>query len=267
MGAMTTPPGTDLPALDGVTNFRELGGHKTRDGRLVRPRSLFRSSHWGRASDADVAILREYGVGLVLDFRSEHDIAQEGADRLPEGTRVVTLATEDPAAGTDLRAMLQKGDRDEIFAFFGDGGSEAYMTAGAARLVTERTEPFSRFLAALAEPDPPPALFHCSAGKDRAGWAASALLLALGVDESDACDHYLVSNHTYDVDKQHGGSSWVDEDLVELLQPLTKVKAEYFEASVASAKKAFGSLDGYFGKGLGLSDAQREQLRKNWLEG
>ena len=258
----------DLPLLERVTNFRELGGIETPDGRRVARKRLFRSSHWGSASDTDLEALASYGVGLVIDFRSENDIAQEGADRLPSGTRHVHLATSDPARATDIRTLIQQGDVDTIRETFGGDGAYRYMRQGAERMVTERAEVFAGFLSTLAEPGAPPALFHCSAGKDRAGWAASSLLLALGVDEAAVAEHYLLSNQYYQPSRQ-GGESWdspLPEEVRALLRPLVEVKPEYVEASIATAKREWGSLDAYFADGLGLSDGQRQQLRDNWLE-
>lgn len=256
----------DLPLLQNVTNFRELGGHETSDGRRVKKRHLFRSSHWGRASDDDVSLLQSYGVGLVIDFRSEDDIVLEGADRLPPGTRRVSVATVDPSAGTDVRSLIKEGKLDEIRREFGNGGAHRYMLRGAERLVTHRSETFGRFLRCLCEPDFSPTLFHCSAGKDRAGWGASLTLLALGVDEVSVVDHYLLSNTMFKPDKQHGWATPLDAEISALLSPMVGVQADYAEASIAAAKREWGGMDEYIRDGLGISDAQRSQLQENWLE-
>ena len=257
----------ELPELEGVTNFRELGGLPTHDGRHVRPRALFRSGHWGFASDGDVEHLSRLGVGVVLDFRTERDIELEGADRLAPGIEHVPLPTGDPAAGTDIRSLILEGDMDTLRESFGEGRAEQYMLRGATSMVTERPESFANFLRRLAQPDCPPALFHCSAGKDRAGWAASSLLLALGVEQQHVVDHYLISNETFDPNKQK--NAWVEQnsELAELLAPLVKVRPEYVEASIEAACKQFGSLDGYFHQGLGLTPKERQQLQMNWLSG
>jgi protein-tyrosine phosphatase len=250
----------DLPLLQNVTNFRDLGGHESANGGRVKKHRLFRSSHWGRASD------ERYGVGLVVDFRSADDIALEGPDRLPAGTRYVSVATSDPASGTDIRTLLKEGKLDEIRREFGDGGARRYMRLGAEGFVTERTDTFSLFLKTLCEPDLPALLFHCSAGKDRAGWAASLTLLALGVDESSVVEHYLLSNSMFNPGKQSGWHTPVDAEINEMLAPMTGVEPEYVEASIAAAKRGWGSVDGYIRDGLGVSDAELAQLHANWLE-
>ena len=256
---------SELPALDGVTNFRELGGLPTTDGRRVRPGALFRSGHWGRASDADLEELERRGVGLVLDFRTEQDVAHEGADRLPVGVECVVLPTGDPAAANDTRTLIMGGNLDTLREHFGDGRAVEYMTRAAAALVTDRGDSYSTFLKRLAQPRCPPALFHCSAGKDRAGWAASSLLLALGVEEEAVIAHYLVSNETFDVGKQNLGFPQLGAELSALLMPLTKVREEYVRASIDAASECWGGLEGYFHEGLGLSAEELEQLKRNWL--
>jgi len=255
-----------LPELDGVTNFRELGGLPTRKGRRVRSRALFRSSHWGRASDADLECLAELGVGVVLDFRTGRDIELEGADRLSPGIERVALPTGDPAGTTDIRTLILEGSLGTLREHFGDGRAEQAMVRGAAALARDHNESFGSFLLRLAEPGCPPALFHCSAGKDRAGWAASCLLLALDVEPRHVIEHYLLSNQTYDPGKQSGSWTQTDPEVTELLAPLAKVRTEYVQASIDAACDRWGSLDGYLREGLRLDDERREQLRRNWLE-
>ena len=70
------PPFRDPPALvfDRIANFRDLGGHTTRDGARVRSGRLFRSGHLAHASDADVMRLAGLGLRRVFDFRTLADI-------------------------------------------------------------------------------------------------------------------------------------------------------------------------------------------------
>ena len=254
-----------LPGLDGVTNFRELGGLPTRDGRRVRAGVVFRSGHWGRASASDQGELQRLGVRLVFDFRTDADLAHEGADQLPTGVHCIRLPTGDPAAADDARSLILSGDLDALRAHFGDGRAEQYMTRAAAELVTDRCEIYAVFLRRLAEPGCPPVLFHCSAGKDRAGWAASCLLLALGVAEEDVIGHYLVSNQAYDAGQQNAGLLQVDAEFLELIAPLTRVREEYVRGSLDATVQRWGGLEGYLEDGLGLRAEQRELLKQNWL--
>ena len=162
----------------------------------------------------------------------------------------------DPVAGDDIRSMIESSGPNALEDLFGSGRAEAMMERSAAGLVRERRRPYAGFLAALAEPDAVPALFHCSAGKDRAGWAASIVLLALGVDEGEVVEQIL--------DRTRRSS---DRELwSELLRPVIEVRLSYVEASFEAVHTEWGGIEGYLREGLGIADAQREQLRENLLE-
>jgi protein-tyrosine phosphatase len=248
-----------------VANFRDLGGHTTRDGRRVRSGQIFRSGHLAHASDADLAELAELGIRTVFDFRSAGDLEIDGHDRLPEGAAHVSLPMPDPAVGDDLRAKLRESGPEEMEAVFGNGGAEAMMKKSAAGLVRERVEPYAEFVRRLAAPETLPALFHCSAGKDRAGWAGSVVLMTLGVDEEQVIEQYLLSNREIEkilarLETQH------DADWGDLLRPLIEVRREYILSSFEAMHAEWGTFDRYLHDGLGLPEPDRAALREALLE-
>ncbi|MGE4608202.1 MAG: tyrosine-protein phosphatase, partial [Myxococcota bacterium] len=108
-------------SFERIANFRDLGGHTTRDGARVRRDRLFRSGHLGHASDADIEQLAALGIQRVFDFRTMADIDSDGADRLPDGVRHHRLPMPDPAAADDLRSIIQGTEPDEMEALFGNG--------------------------------------------------------------------------------------------------------------------------------------------------
>ena len=67
----------DAPArhfnLAGASNFRDLGGYGTRDGRAVRWRQIFRSNHLGQLTKADIEVLRPLGLRSAFDFRGTEE--------------------------------------------------------------------------------------------------------------------------------------------------------------------------------------------------
>lgn len=249
-----------------VFNFRDLGGHTTTDGRRVAKGRLLRSGHLGQASESDLAILSGYGLRRIFDFRTASDIEAEGADRLPPGAESVRLPMPDPARGGDIRKLMQENSPERIPEIFGNGRAEAMMRESAAGLVRERREPYSLFLKALARHDAFPALFHCSAGKDRAGWAGSVVLLTLGVPEDEVVEQYLLSNRAaqaiIDRNRVPGREHWGSG----VLAPLIGVRAEYIEASFEAVRQEWGDFDGYLRDGLRITDAEREAIRSHLLE-
>ena len=67
----TNPLPTDhLPyvvALEGGSNFRDLGGYRTAEGRTIAQGKVFRSAHLGTLTDRDRAALGRLGVRTVVD--------------------------------------------------------------------------------------------------------------------------------------------------------------------------------------------------------
>jgi protein-tyrosine phosphatase len=120
-------------------------------------------------------------------------------------------------------------------------------------------------LSELSKGGSQPALFHCSAGKDRAGWAGSVVLLALGVEEDQVVEQYLLSNQNIEAIRrrfeQPGQRSWVG-----LMAPFMEVRREYIAASFTAMHAEWGSFDRYLHEGLGITQEQRSALRESLLE-
>jgi protein-tyrosine phosphatase len=181
--------------LRSIVNFRDIGGHRTRSGRSVRRGCVYRSGHLAQASEGDLERLRGAGIRCVIDFRTTGDMAGDGGARLPGGARRVHLPMGDPSrAATEIRTLLFDGDRVTMEAQLGDGGAEQMMLDAARALVLERTREYGEMVRTLAAEDALPAIVHCSAGKDRTGWAASLLLLMLDVPEEAIVAHYAESD-------------------------------------------------------------------------
>ena len=253
--------------LESVGNFRDLGGAATTDGRTVRTGRIFRSGHLAQATDADLDALTQLGLRVVVDFRGPTDIAHEGDDRLPAGAERMSLPMFDAATTEDVRNLFSQGDPVAIAERFGEGRAFEAMKDLGTKLVTlpERCEQFGQMVRRLAQPDGTPALIHCSAGKDRTGWAASLVLLTLGVDEGEVIAHYLESN------ARLGYRSTVAQRLEgtgidpEILMSFITVHEDYVRASLAALDEVWGGIDGYLHKGLCLDDDVIDAFRASML--
>jgi protein-tyrosine phosphatase len=111
-----------------------------------------------------------------------------------------------------------------------------------------------------------PVLFHCTAGKDRAGMFAAALLTVLGVPKDIVIADYLLSNDYYGTEerlaqlaKQYGLS-------LGATRALFGVERSYLEASFDAIDREYGSFDQYRRKALGLSDERLALLKARLLE-
>lgn len=118
----------------------------------------------------------------------------------------------------------------------------------------------------LAEPGKLPAVFHCTTGKDRTGWAAAALLTLLGVPRQTVMADYMRTNQytlpqfqrAIDAFAAAGGDR-------SIALAIFGVKPEYLQASFDQMDKQYGSIEKYFSEGLGIGPAQQETLRKMYI--
>ena len=249
-----------------MVNFRDVGGHPTRDGRRVRRGVVYRSGHLGHLSDDDAARLESVPVRSVIDFRTNLDIDGDGGTgRLPSAKRV-HLPMGDPATGDDLRALLMSGDRETLAQHLGDGQAEAMMTRAARALVLEQREGYAGMLRHLAGPEATPAIVHCSAGKDRTGWAASLLLLIAGVAEDLVLAHYTASDEHRAEENERVLRRVPPGVDPEWIRPFLECRPAYARASIEALVDEWGDIETYVTVGLAVSEGELDRLRERLVE-
>jgi len=118
------------------------------------------------------------------------------------------------------------------------------------------------FFTTIAQPDRRPALFHCTTGKDRTGWAAAATLLLLGVAEDDVLHDYELTNRDlFPAMKpmlEHFRAAGGDPNL---LEPVLGADPDYLRSALDEMRQKFGSIEVYFSKGLGIDSHGQQTLR------
>ncbi|MGW0122483.1 tyrosine-protein phosphatase [Streptomyces sp. NPDC003327] len=255
-----------IPAAS-VANLRDLGGLPLGRGRSVRAGLVLRSAQLDRLDPAEPAVAA-LGVRTVVDFRTEAERA-ERPDRLPPGARLRVadvladyLATSGlPPAGR-LKTLLT----DPALAQEHLGGGRArkafartyraFVTSDSAR------DSYRALLQELGTPGAGPLLFHCTAGKDRTGWAAVVVLSLLGADEETVRAEYLSVNTAVrqafapmiEGFTAQGGDP-------ELALQLIGVLPEYLDAGLDEVAVRHGSMEAYVRDGLGVPDEVTELVR------
>jgi protein-tyrosine phosphatase len=237
--------------LAGASNFRDLGGYPGTGGRIVRWRQIFRSNHLGHLTEADVEVLRPLGLKSAFDFRGAEErvaatcgLAEIAVHSLPIEPTVVAA----------LRARLAEG-----FALSSTDALDV-MRDSYRNYVRYNTPSFRAFFAHLLE-DRAPLVIHCTAGKDRTGFACALILHALGVADEVIAEDYLLTNRFYRRDA--GASSDLPDDVK---QVLGSVEGSFLAAAFEAINADYGDLEGYFSDGLGLGAGERVALQARYLE-
>ncbi|MCA6121508.1 tyrosine-protein phosphatase [Bradyrhizobium sp. WSM 1704] len=236
--------------LAGASNFRDLGGYRTQDGRTVRWRQIFRSNHLAHLTEQDVAVVRALGIKSAFDFRG---VAERAEALCGMSDVTVHSLPVEPTVVAALRAIaatrdLSKDDAVEV------------MRDSYRGYVRDNTERYRTLFAHLLE-DRAPLVIHCTAGKDRTGFACALILHALGVPTEVIAEDYMLTNQFYKRDPAHS------TDLPdEVKQVLGTVQAAFLNAAFEAIDAEYGSLDRYFRDGLGLGPAERKAFEGRYLQ-
>ncbi len=245
------PLPTHTLALQGASNFRDLGGYLSVDGRRVRRGRVYRSDHLARLTAADQHVLQALSVSCSIDFRGVSEAATS-AYAIP-GVDVLALPIE-PTVVQNVRAMLDRGHVPDV------AETVALMCDTYRGFVQHCGPMYGRFLRQLLQ-QPAATVFHCTAGKDRTGFAAALLLSVLGVPRTTIMDDYLLSNTLYRRDPQlvaHGPAHVVDV--------LWQVQPAFLQAALDCMEHDYGGLAHYLTTVAEIDHATQQQLRDALLE-
>jgi protein-tyrosine phosphatase len=254
--------------LEGGPNFRDLGGYVTEDGRRVRWGQVFRSGALVDLTPADLETVDRLGISLVCDLRSDSEVEAEPDPDI--GAEALRLAVTDES--TDVQAIT-----DAVLAGDLDSISPDLLLEGMPVIATEFPESWSSLIERLSDEASRPTNVHCTAGKDRAGWASALVLRALGVPEETVMEDYLLSNDLLaesnaatiaQVRTIVAGVQGVPEDQVDMsnLEALLDVRPEYLQAAFDAVDEQYGDFETYLTDGLGLSEETLTAFRDGLLE-
>ena len=234
-------------------NLRDIGGYRTADGQWVRMGVVYRSQALA-LSPADVAAVDKLGITADYDLRTAEEIAAS-PDVVPAGA---TYANLNVMADISLAPTLTS-----------PASAEQYMEEIEQDFVTNPTAQaaFGTLLTDIANSNGA-VLYHCTAGKDRTGWATAVLLTLLGVPQATVVQDYLLSN-TYYFDSPAVQAELKAMPAAEsaVYAPLLEVQASYLQAGFAQVTASYGSMYGYAVHGLGLSPQTIAKLRHKLLVG
>lgn len=257
-------PGQSI-GIASVPNLRDLGGYQTRDKSIVIKGLVYRSDQLTKISPADMKKFVRLNLKNIYDLRTKEE-REIRPDELPPNVKYswLDVLADSPQAGPAVLEKLIKNPK-EANATLGGGKIEnlfqnsyrQFITLPSAKLA------YHKLFLAFTDRKNLPALFHCTTGKDRTGWAAAALLSLLGVPKDVIMQDYLRSNEyilpaykkEIDAFVAAGGDKRI---------PLAifGVKKEYLNAAFNEMETKYGSIENYFSKALNINAAQQKAIRE-----
>lgn len=254
--------------LEGGRNFRDLGGYRTVDGRMVKWDKVFRSGSLASLTDKDYAALAPLGIQTVVDFRIDYERAAEPTT-WRGGTPDILVKANSAGGGdseTFAKALMNPNATPESV--------RATMIEFYRQMPEQYADQYAVLFKRLATTDGP-VLFNCTAGKDRTGIAAALVLTALGVPRQTVVDDYAMSEKVVDygalLDAPAGASGSAALDALRkiprpIVMPIFRSEPAYIEAALTQIETQYGSIDGYLTKRLGITEAELTAMRARLLQ-
>jgi protein-tyrosine phosphatase len=175
--------------LEGIRNFRDLGGYPALDGRVTRWNEVYRADAVSLLTQEGWRAMGDLGIKTVYDLRRQGE--RDRSPTIDHGLahEVVHLPVGSEVAEMSLVEWFTTRGPDQPW-------DDHYIADTYKEILTEWNDVFATLMNGLANPSQRPAVFHCTAGKDRTGLAAALLLDLLGVDRELVLDDYELTNKT-----------------------------------------------------------------------
>ena len=259
-----------LLKFDKLSNTRDLGGMRAEDGRTIAPGKLIRSGQLYDISPSDTQKLSEL-IDTVVDFRTVEEKRENPDTDIPGSSYHFIPVVESFSAGVSH----EEESNESIIAklVLDPEGSLKYMCDIYHKLVFSdfSLSQYGKFLRILLDEHEKAVLWHCSAGKDRAGTAALIIEKILGIPDEDIIADFLKTNEYLRNDLMQltayakSKVGYDDPRIDQSMKYLFGSYKEYIESFFNAVDERFGSFEALLHEGLGLTDSDMEKLREKYL--
>ena len=250
--------------LEGTPNFRDLGGRTNSRGMRLKRGRIFRSGFLTELSAEDWETLRKNNLSYICDFRRSDEI-----EKMP---------TNPPYHIDILHCPVGDGSHNHLIreAFLADDISEekvaGFMIKVNRDFVFKHHEAFAQLFQQLLKTKSDEALlFHCTAGKDRTGFAAALILFSLGFSREQVLEDYLLTTSFFEpeIEMERVVKAIPEEQIldidVQLIKPILEVRPEFIESALQTLESRI-PIDDYLREYMKLGKSELERLQEIYME-
>lgn len=238
--------------LAGVSNFRDLGGYQTSDGRVTRWGKLYRSDALHDLTEPDLLLFRSLGIVTIVDLRNVTEVERTGRGLL--GGELIRFISAPVSLETDIER------RDTTIL------DDDYLTNRYLQYLEVGDSAFVRAIEEMAVSENFPLVFNCFFGKDRTGVLAALVLSCLGVNRSEIVDDYALTATRVPFILQKLKADPLYRDTIERTDPiLLAAQAATISQFLVELDRRFGSARDW-ALSVGISSVQLDALEDQLLE-
>ncbi|MBQ3587043.1 MAG: tyrosine-protein phosphatase [Oscillospiraceae bacterium] len=262
--------------LQGVLNARELGGIALKNGRRVKHGKIIRTGRLSGLTAEDVHTLHDvWHVTRIVDLRNNRETA-EYPDMDIDGVvyqQIAIIPGEKEGISREDHGM-DPIDRAIIRAenLAKGGGAKGLLEGMYAQMAADEycLDRIKDFFDMMLDHDDGAFIWHCTSGKDRTGVTGALMLYALGADLDTIKEDYLYTNEQNALyrrsvlDRMRAKNA--SDIRVEEIRVLESVDWAYISSFLSEIERAYGSIDDFIEKRMGLDSAKLEILRTKYTE-
>lgn len=254
--------------VDGVPNFRDIGGYPITDSLSTRRSFVYRSAVPTRITPIGLQTLtQDLQITTVYDLRSNAELRKDPIASSPLDTHDSVTVLHTPVFPERDSSPEQLAKR---FAnYMSANGSEGFVAA-YAEILRDGVDAYRKVFEHVRDRPRDAFLVHCTGGKDRTGVLVALMFLVAGVKDRD-----VIANEYSLTEK--GFAAVIKADLAEKIikdmgvdganragiERLLSARKENMSATLEYIEKQFGGAEGYLRDQLGFSDENVEQIRKS----
>lgn len=248
-----------------IRNFRDLGGITSEYG-VVKKHKLLRGGPLNNLNEQDKTnLLNHNALKLVVDFRNTHEINNERNMQLDGVYMENIVIMKDEKNDADPNVQIEKASNDNSSDFMYDIYESFVLDANARASYKYFIEQVARYSKDGS------VFYHCTAGKDRTGFASALLLKLLGVSDEEIYRDFLRTNENIEKSKESLLPSIqkfypFDETNEELLLDVLGVRKEFLDTSFKAIEETYENFDNFIKAGLGIDEDTITTLRNNILD-
>ena len=258
-----------MKSFESLNNTRDLADIKGLENRIKKGR-LIRSGQLYFASEEDISRFENMNLRLIVDFRTSRE-REEKPDpgiknalniHLPvfdESKQGITKEEETRSAFSDLVDTLRNSPKSSL----------DFMKKTYRDFITDEhaQRKYREFLNLLLENEDGAALWHCTAGKDRAGFATILVLAVLGIEEEIIREDYISTNEYLkgEIESIFDRMKNIDPATEHILRDFFLAREEYVNVIYEGARRECGSLKAFITDRLGFDEEKQERFREIYL--
>lgn len=244
------------PKMDGIQNFRDIGGYKNKNQKPIRWGMIYRSGRLETADERNIKRLNAIGVHTLIDFRRPESF------QTPARTLHLNNIINLPISLSGETALCKKIKDNELRR----GDAVIFMQDLNLGLSEKAQKAYRSMFNQLIVEDNYPIVISSNLGKDDVGFAIALIMVALEIPKEMILDDYLLSNNCIDKRNVYTDCDKYPAQVQEAITTLLSADERYLSCGFENIVRKYGSISKYLETELGVTPEKRSKLKQILLQ-